>query len=356
MSSINEQPITPDSLPRRLTWFEQNPKKTILGIIVVIGVVSDLLIGSLTLPGNPNEPHHYYHHGLKSNFKGKVTWGDNKSLMYTDSLGFKDSSNRKVDLRTNKKRILIMGDSFTEGVGMPYEKTFTGLASAKVDSNTYEIINAGASSFSTKLYYLRTKYLLEVEKMSFNELYVYVDISDIVDDVTYESFQPQDKPTRESIMRQVDSWFATHSIIYRYSRAAIVRYFPTSHYYEERSLWTVDEAMYKKWGEPGIPLSLRNMEQLYQLTQQHGIKMHVAVYPWPAQIKNKDLDSKQVQIWKQFAKEKNINFINYFPDFISEDKPVEEITQKYFIPGDGHWNEAGHEVIADKLITNINRQ
>ncbi len=356
MSSINEQNSTPELPSRRLTWFEQNPKKTILGLLVFFGVVSDLLIGSLTLPGNPNEPHHYYHHGLKSNFKGKVTWGDNKTLMYTDSLGFKDSSNRKVDLRANKERILIMGDSFTEGVGMPYEKTFVGLTSAKVDPDKYEMINAGASSFSTKLYYLRTKYLLDIEKMSFNELYVYVDISDIVDDVTYESFQPQDKPSRESTMRQVDSWFATHSIIYRYSRAAIVRYFPTSHYYEERSLWTVDEAMYKKWGEPGIPLSLRNMEQLYQLTQQRGIKMHVAVYPWPTQIKNKDLNSKQVQIWKQFAEERNIDFINYFPDFISEDKPVEEVIQKYFIPGDGHWNEAGHEIIAEKLIANINKK
>jgi hypothetical protein len=36
--------------------------------------------------------------------------------------GFKDSGVRDVPLTTDKHRILFMGDSFTEGIGVPYEK------------------------------------------------------------------------------------------------------------------------------------------------------------------------------------------------------------------------------------------
>jgi hypothetical protein len=52
--------------------------------------------------------------------------------VFTDSLGFKDASRRAVP---DRRRILFIGDSFTEGVGLPYEQTFVGLfARARCES------------------------------------------------------------------------------------------------------------------------------------------------------------------------------------------------------------------------------
>jgi len=48
-----------------------------------------------------------------------------------------------------------------------------------------------------------------------------------------------------------------------------------------------------------------------------------------------------------------ISFINYFPLFINATDP-EEIIVHYFIKGDVHWNEKGHALIAQELITQLN--
>ena len=48
-------------------------------------------------------------------------WGYEKYKIFTNNLGFKDKSNREIEF---KKKILFIGDSFTEGVGIKYEDTF----------------------------------------------------------------------------------------------------------------------------------------------------------------------------------------------------------------------------------------
>ncbi len=368
MSSINEQNSTPELPSRRLTWFEQNPKKTILGILVLLAAVFDLVLGTIFLPSSAIEPSYYYHHGLKSNYKGRIDWGGQKNYMYTDSLGFKYSSRHQISLDSEKRRILVIGDSFVEGVGVPYNKTFVGLVSNHVDSNKFEVINAGTTSFSPKLYYLRTKYLLDVKGLHFNDLYVFIDISDIEDEITYKSYKSLTVPDKEYVIKVTDAWLKSHSAAYAYalrkkllyaiysqsSSDAIPGFSPG--YYEERSLWTIDDNVYQKWGAEGVALALENMEKLYQLAREHAITLHIAVYPWPMQIQKNDLHSRQVKIWQKFSEERGLDFINYFPDFIDKNKQANDIIQKYFIPGDVHWNEVGHEVVAEKLIANINKK
>jgi hypothetical protein len=58
-----------------------------------------------------------YSHPLAANFNGEEVWGQGESQIVTNSLGFKNASIRQVPLQSSKKRILFLGDSFTEGVG-----------------------------------------------------------------------------------------------------------------------------------------------------------------------------------------------------------------------------------------------
>ena len=66
-----------------------------------------------------------YHHSFKEGVDTFDYWGVYKYKFFTNSLGFKDKSNRKINKQTDlKRRIIIIGDSFAEGIGLKYEDTF----------------------------------------------------------------------------------------------------------------------------------------------------------------------------------------------------------------------------------------
>ena len=68
-----------------------------------------------------------YDHGFAPNFDGYDVWGEVRYRLVTNSLGFKDASTRNVPMKTSARRILLIGDSFAEGIGMAYEDSFAGL-------------------------------------------------------------------------------------------------------------------------------------------------------------------------------------------------------------------------------------
>ena len=70
-----------------------------------------------------------YHHDLAKNVntKNNAAWGEYVYTVNTNSLGFKDRTNRQIPLKSEKKRLIFIGDSVTEGIGLNYEKTFVGL-------------------------------------------------------------------------------------------------------------------------------------------------------------------------------------------------------------------------------------
>ncbi|MCI5144391.1 MAG: SGNH/GDSL hydrolase family protein [Candidatus Electrothrix sp. AR3] len=57
------------------------------------------------------------------------------------------------------------------------------------------------------------------------------------------------------------------------------------------------------------------------------------------------IDSIQVRYWKAWAKEMNVDFMNYFECFREYSS-----LQENFISGDIHWNEQGHQLIADEFL------
>jgi len=87
------------------------------------------------------------------------------------------------------------------------------------------------------------------------------------------------------------------------------------------------------------------MEALSALCASHGVKLTIAVYPWPAQIVRHDLDSRQVRIRSEFAAARRIDVINLFPAFISAED-LKSTLARLYIRGDNHWNEAGHHEVA----------
>jgi len=58
------------------------------------------------------------------------------------------------------------------------------------------------------------------------------------------------------------------------------------------------------------------MNKLSSLLERNNIKLTVAVYPWPDQVYHNDLNSRHVQVWRNWSQEHEVTFINYFPYFI----------------------------------------
>jgi hypothetical protein len=127
--------------------------------------------------------HDDYHHGLMANFEGYETWGRQRSKLYTNSLGFKDGKIRDVPAMTDTRRILLIGDSFTEGVGLEFEQTFAGMlyAAGQKRPEKIEFLNAAVISYSPTIYYKKIKYLLDAG-LKFDEVVVFSDLSDVQDE------------------------------------------------------------------------------------------------------------------------------------------------------------------------------
>jgi len=356
-------------------WFIRNPNIS-FGIIILIAIfVIDLISALIFIPENFNDfrtPHPYYHHDLLPNRSDKNVWGDKTFDVYTNSLGFKDKSSREVLMESEKKRYLFIGDSYTEGVGMTWNESFVGIIDGKFPN--IEILNAGVVSYCPKFYYLKTKYLVEKVGLKFDELFVFIDNSDPLNEITYEDFEPQDINNVDRFIIGLRKYFYNNSYLY-YSISNLItsnkrnpvtlRWNPASgnsmvdELEQENSeflaatlSWSYTLDYYNKWGKRGLELAKNNMDSLLGLCKKNGIKITVVVYPWPSIIDQRDLHNIQVGFWEKYCQVNSVRFINLYPDFINEKDPT-AIIKKYFIPGDVHWNTEGNNLVADKLFDYI---
>jgi hypothetical protein len=320
-----------------------------------------------------------YHHDLARNHETLGTWGLKRYPIKTNSLGFKDREIREVPLQSQRRRILLIGDSFTEGIGVRFEDTYAGLIAEALEPRNIEVLNAAVSSYSPAIYYRKTKYLLEEIGLGFDELVVFLDLSDIHDEATfYELDQDEnviavsDWPERlisanqpASDREQFMNVLQNNSVVVRFLSALVERAMAQDPEYGacrkmdkaalaamtnlERSLWTINDSVFEKYAKAGLEKARRNMDRLLTLLLRHRMRLTLVVYPWPDQIFYHDLHSKQVTFWERWAEDHEVPFVNLFPAFITEDNP-EAIIGQYFIPCDMHLNEGGHRRFAQAFL------
>ena len=363
--------------------FEKYPKTVIALILFSVVLLADFVFTGIYHIQKYGTIHKYaerkalreaspvFHHTLKANGQQvDQNWGHLSSPLYTNSLGFKDRKIREIPLAPSNFRFLFIGDSFTEGVGFDYDKTFVGLVDTALANDHIEVLNAAVSSYSPTIYYKKIEYLLEAVGLRFDHLIVFLDISDIEDEAKhYEirdgrviGFFSQTSMVKNFVyestgfLKNIWVFFTKiHTAIFKDPealRSPEERMFGIN---RQRSLWTIDDKIFKEYGEKGLKKARHHMDLLYQLLQQHQITMSVAVYPWPDQILHADLSSRQVTYWEEWAKNNSVKFFNFFPSFIFPEIDPKEVIHENFIQGDVHWNERGHEVIARELYAKMRK-
>ena len=331
-----------------------------------------------------------YHHGLAANFEGYETWGRLRQKLYTNSLGFKDARVRDVPAVGDTKRILLIGDSFTEGVGLEFEQTFAGMlyAAGQQRKEKIEFLNAGVISYSPTIYYKKIKYLLDAG-LKFDEVVVFSDLSDVQDEAIayfciddHPEFQryctdpplpPGPKPTltpvpgRRALLKVEpklkDHFAITDRLLQMFwyeveMRTGSGRRFVDRLHMTQRAGWTMSsidlEKTYLPLGvEGGIRRSLMNMEMLAALLRSRGIGLTVAVYPWPFQLIYNDRKSRQAEIWRKFCETNCTRFIDLFPTVFAEKDNRRNWYENMFIPGDIHYSPEGNRVLFQALAKEL---
>ena len=162
---------------------------------IIIILIFDFIISNLIFKNLPywnviewekkywRIPSEIYHHGILPNIDKNEKWGGQiTKRIITNSIGFIDKENRTV-LKNNpeKKRILLIGDSFIEGSGLDYMDTLAGLLDVYLGEK-YEILNSAVGSYSPSIYFKKIEYYID-QGYIFNQAIIFLDVSDIFDEL-----------------------------------------------------------------------------------------------------------------------------------------------------------------------------
>jgi hypothetical protein len=366
-------------------------KKWLLRILVSLVIFGglDFVTGLFLIPESFNAfrtKHGYYHHGMLPNQSTMAAWGALVYPLHTNSLGCIDSAVRRISPDCNDRRLLILGDSHSEGVGVPYLKTFAGRLAHSLRPFGIEVINGSAVSYSPKIEYLKARYLVKHRKLEVNEILVMIDISDMQNELVYEAFEPDpgSGPAelldrfRSRMKRTSAIWYLADAI--RTGREREEFFSNIDHFYDDvrenqnNNIWELYSGFFSHfnnevllsnpqfhgmggWMEDkdfrqlalkGITLGQQQIMNLRDLCDRHGIALTISVHPWHHQIEKGEIQDEYVRLWEEFAGSEEIRFVNMFPLFINGEEP-ETVIRKYYIADDNHWNEFGHERVAGFL-------
>lgn len=362
--------------------------KTFLTIIALLAffIITDFVLGNIMNRRTINFfriKHNYYHHGLLKSQASLGAWAGYNYPVYTNNMGFRDTTRRKVNIYPKKKQVLLLGDSHTEGVGVFYENCFPTILNKSVPGIQFH--NASAVSYSPKLHYLRLKYFLDHSEFIPDEIVVMIDLSDIQNEIIYENYIPAEgiissfnQKAYEFFHRNSFIYFRTRRMISMWKQQKFSRESEIFEEYVEKSQFRQTFSMYadffdnfddqvlvsdpafhnvgdwmynenyKELYQEGLQLGAENILQIKEITDSLDIKLHVSIHPWSEQIARQDTSDSYVKFWQEVCTTNNIHFINLYPAFIYP--KISLMTGGgFFIPNDNHWNELGHRVVAMEL-------
>jgi len=322
-------------------------------------------------------------HAFKPNCASINQWGGNQWEFYTNSLGFRDERIKEVPVTDPRPRILLLGDSFTEGI-LAWEDSYVGRIATHF--RQYDFLNGGVSSYSPSNY-LNVARMVLAKGVELDEVIVFIGISDVQDEAaSYRDIDASGALIGTRGAKWTTSWcakwrlrIAEHLILTNYALEFFERHLVRHGYYHlpgglvgdpfdmEWSAWTyrkVNETDpspdgYAPLGvEGGIAKEKAKMTLLWQELEKRNIPISVVVCPWPAQMVHDTTDSRQVRLWREWCEGKCKRFISLFPAFsvVKDQCPRSQPGCWYpslFIYGDIHYNAGGNVLVADAVIKSL---
>lgn len=316
------------------------------------------------------------HHRLRPSAKYTLRGPDFREEVKTNSLGMRDYE--YAEPSGPETRILVLGDSYTEGYGVPAESCFVKILERKFNQESHagvrtRVFNGGIAGYSPLLEFL---YLKEVGLRLHPDLVVMCyDMTDVQEDAIYSesaTFDSTGTPVRVSPSTPSfgragilpEGRLKTLLTEYSYVYLTLKTYLSgtvaggaldANDFRVNRYLHTVDSTG-NRW-EPLFERSQSYIALTDSLCRANRIAFLLSVHPTGHQVNSlewaegrkywgleaRTYNSVIFRSLKSFAQRKGIPFVDMTDTFRRKS------TGDLYFPNDGHWTPKGHRVVADTL-------
>ena len=337
-----------------------------------------------------------YKYTLSKNKTFNSTYLNAPYIIHTNDLGFRDKNNKNID--QSKQYSIVIGDSFIEGVGVNYDETIVGFLNQKLGDkiNSFEFLNAGVVSYSSYIYLKKiTTILQENPWLKIKDIIVFMDKSDVRDDLHYIHSPSEFKNTKVTYLNQrkidfkedlinLNLWrfftkqTITGSVIkiigdqleffardtrdkIKLSKKLNKSFFKITkkHTNALRSInnrrhianyfygdnWNIE-------GKKSVNFSVANLSKLKKFLKDRDINMIVVLYPWSFELVEAVPRKNYLSLMENLLNKNNINYINLYDLFLSGN--VYSNISENFIFNDIHYNARGNELVAGALMNSLN--
>jgi len=327
--------------------------------------------------------HPIYDHSLRPNTSWMDRYGIYEAPYYSNSLGFRDGRIREVAMDSGRPRVVLIGDSFTDGVGIPWEETFAGYLEKSLGQDGIEVLNAGCNSYTPILARIKLRHWIADRSLRADRVVLFLDLSDVKDELFYEEdgqgrarlipygpfasasgwgtrveewsefsekFMEPNFVLLGAISRNLKLWARRMTRKELGSRGLFTNQSPPRWILE----WEEYEGPEKPVIESGIRKLKENIGALAVFLKSRGIPLTLVVYPYPFHVVEGKPDRAIQKIWSGWCAENGVDFIDLFPEFVGIGAGT-KTAQRYYLEGDCHWNAAGHIRVAEALLKNRNK-
>jgi lysophospholipase L1-like esterase len=275
----------------------------------------------------------------------------------------RDCVPREVPLRDPSAfRILVLGDSFTEGVGTAWKDTWTRRAEVALNdplrSPPVRVLNGGVASYAPVLELVTLRELL-ARGLAVDLVVVAVDVSDPQDEVFYRTFLGE---RYEALIDGREAAFFSDAFVRLHGASAVFRraahkwstwtaerraaHLWRDGYYPDRNAWMQDEELQRRWGNEGVKLLRANLTRLVATARDAGSAVVLVTYPWPDPEHRGPVPSPVREAMHAVSREADVPLLDLHPAF----EALEDFGA-HFIPDDVHWNARGHALVGRSLAT-----
>jgi len=384
--------MTKDATTKKGTLPEWGKKLLLVFSSIFMGL---LMLESAVRIVEPREVMRYFFmtpdpvvsHKFTPNAKGRYKTTEFDIEYAINSLGLRD---RELTLEKpgGAFRILMLGDSFTEGDGVRLSETFSSRLQGILDTANgglrCQVINGGVGSYSPLLEYLYLKnggLDLKPDLVILN-----FDLSDVYDDIFYTSLARFDRrgipvavgPLPEyraaswadGLLVMIKDFLKDNTRLYNFIRIRIDRYIEVSRHqgtftgnihYDKYAML---RESYNLKDDRDFTLSYKYLLMIRDTLKARGIDFWVTVYPYGLQVSPREWGTGR-QIWgfkadtvystrpqelvQRFCQNNSIPIINMCDDF--------KLFARTFYPLcwdiNGHWLPAGHELVARVIFQDL---
>lgn len=364
---------------------------TIISIVVVFGMGE--ILSRIIYPFGCSRRHPILHHSYAPNciFRTKT---DEFDIEYRySSLGLRDKE-RILPKPKNFKRMIMLGDSFTEGAGVNSQNTFSAILEKELSTpnQRVEVVNAGISGYSPLLEYLYLReYGLELDP---DAVILNINVTDLIENEKFHLMAQKNKlgevialstPGRHFLPSFMRFYLWNHSRLYAHlQQKTIPRLL--------KMYWTIKIKLLS----PGTPISpaislsvpssatinnpftlslnpesadrytgalgsiQQDIQSISELLRKHNIRFLVVLQPhgyhvskseWKEGKKfyqlpeDKIIDEPFFEDIKKYADGLQLDFLNLTQAF----REKENLSSGLYYPYDGHWTVVGQQLAALNL-------